>query len=265
MVSGLSGRFSKHPQRTLALAKVLNENDIAFAIFDHRGQGTINFLRKKKRKSLLGGTAYERFGHCIYDIDAAIRFLRKKGYKRIFLLGHSTGANKIAYYYWKTKGRSVTGFVLLGPLSDIAAMQRKEELGKKYKAAVKRAEAMAKKGKGKSLLPHSLVGNAFWSAGRFLSITKEGGKEDTFPYYNPRRKFYWTKNVRVPVLVLIGGRDQFTDRPVAEIMEAFKKQVPARLFTGKIVKGANHEFSGKEKELAQTIAGWISAPAEYGK
>lgn len=267
-VSGLDGRFSGNPNRTLTLAKIFNDKGIAFAIFDHRGQGTINSLKRKVKKgkrSALGGTAFERFEHCVYDIDAVVKFLQKRGYKKIFLLGHSTGSNKVAYHAWKTRGRGISGLILLGPVSDIAAMKRKDELGKKYKPAVRWAEAMVKKGKRKSLLPHSLVGNAFWAAERFLSITKEGGREDAFPYYNPRRKFYWTKNLRVPVLVLIGGKEQYADRPITEIMEAFKKQVSAKLFTGKIVGGANHGFRGKEKELAQTIAGWILASAEYGK
>lgn len=257
-VSGLTGRFSGSPERTLALAKILGSRGIAFAVFDHRGQGTINFLRKKLRKKtkyILAGTTFERFEHCVYDIDAVIQFLRKKGYKKIFLLGHSTGANKIAYYYWKTNGRGVAGLVLLGPLSDIPVL--KKDLGRKYRLAIKWAEAMVKKGKRKVLLPPSFVGDAFWAAERFLSIAREGSREDTFPYYNPRRKFYWAKKIRVPVLMLIGREEQHADRPVAEILEAFKKQISGRFFSGKIIKGADHGFAEKEKELARTIANWI--------
>lgn len=257
-VSGLTGRFSASPQRTLTLAKILNAKGIAFAVFDHRGYGVVNSLKRKtgkKTKYIFGGTTFERFDHCVYDIDAVIRFLRRSGYKKVFLLGHSTGANKIAYYSWKTKGRGIAGLTLLGPLSDIPIF--KKQLGKKYNTAVKWAQTMIKKGKRNTLLPFSYVDRAFWSAERFLSITKEGGKEDTFSYYDPKRKFYWTRNLRVPVLVLIGSKEQYADRPVREIMGAFKKNIPEKFFTGKIVAGADHGFKGKEKELAQIIKDWI--------
>ncbi len=257
-ISGLTGRFSNRPEWMLSVANVLNNRNIAFAIFDHRGQGTINFLRKKvknRTKKVLGGTTFERFEHCVYDIDAVIRFLRKKGYKKIFLLGHSTGANKIAYYIWKVGKRGVAGIGLLGPLSDIPVL--KKDLGRKYRLAIKWAEAMVKKGKRKTFMPPSFVGEAFWAAERFLSIAREGSREDTFPYYNPRRKFYWVKKIRVPTLVIIGGNEQYADRPVQEILEAFEKQIPDRFFNGKIIKGADHGFEGKEKELARTIANWI--------
>ena len=46
----------------------------------------------------LGGCAYERIRDCVLDIDGAVRELRRRGYRDITLIGHSTGANKIAVY-----------------------------------------------------------------------------------------------------------------------------------------------------------------------
>src|SRR3989344_5331045 len=111
-VAGLSGRFSGSPKRTLTLAKIFSGAGIAFAAFDHRGFGAINFLKQgrgKKQKYFPAGSAFEKFEHCIFDIQAVIKFLKKQGYERIFLLGHSTGSNKAAYYYWKTNGRGLAG------------------------------------------------------------------------------------------------------------------------------------------------------------
>lgn len=257
-LGGLTSRFSHSPERTHALAKTLNRNRIAFATFDHRGHGVISSIKKrlsKKREYMLGGTALERFEHCVFDIEAMIQFLKKRGYKKIFLLGHSTGANKSAYYCWKTHCRGISGVGLLGPLSDIPGI--KEQFGKKYHSALRWAETMARRKKGNVLLPPSLAGEAFWAAQRFLSIAKEGTREDTFPYYNPRRRFYWAHRVRVPTLVLIGEKDQYADRPVPEILEVFRKQISSRWFTGKILDKADHGFTGKEKKLAAAVAAWI--------
>lgn len=47
------------------------------------------------------GCMYELFEDCIYDIDLAIQTAKDKGYKRIILLGHNYGCNKVIYYFYK--------------------------------------------------------------------------------------------------------------------------------------------------------------------
>jgi alpha-beta hydrolase superfamily lysophospholipase len=257
-LGGLTSRFSKNPERTNTLADTFTKNGISFATFDHRGLGLINSLkvkRGKKERYIVVGTAFEKFEHSVLDIEAILSFLRERGYKKVFLLGHSTGANKAAHYIWKKGGRGLAGVGLLGPLSDIPGI--KAGLGRKYSAVLKTAEKMVKKGKGKELIPFSLVNGAFWSAERFWSIAREGSKEDTFPYYNQKIKFYWAKTVRLPVFVVIGEKDQHADRPIKEILEAFKKQIPQKWFSGAIIKDADHGFSDKENILAVKLGGWI--------
>jgi hypothetical protein len=107
-------------------------------------------------------------------------------------------------------------------------------------------------------MPRSVVLNDFWGAARLLSIAKEGAREDTFPYYNSKRHFYWAKRVRKPILVLIGSKDQSADRPVKKIMDAFEREIPKRWFSGMILSGAPHSFTGKEKELARVLTKWVT-------
>ncbi|MBI4085601.1 MAG: DUF1749 domain-containing protein [Candidatus Liptonbacteria bacterium] len=259
-LSGLTGMFSHSPTRVHAVAGELAKKKISFAVFNHRGFGVINSLsakRGKKSKYKYFGTSFEKFEHSILDIEAMLRFCRKRGYKKIFLFGHSTGANKAAYYIQKRNGRGLAGIALLGPVSDIPAM--KKELGKKYKKTLELAEKLVKRGKSDEILPLKMIGGKFYTASRFLSIAHEGMNEDTFPYYDPKRKFRWSKKVRLPVLVMIGSKEQHADRPVSEIMERFRKEMSPKYFSGKIVKGANHSFRKKEKELGKEIAKWISA------
>ncbi len=256
-VGGLSSRFSGNPKRLFALARAFMSNGIAFAAFDHRGFGTINFVRRSGgRKSILGGVAFERFEDSVYDIEAVIRFLQAKGFRKIFLLGSSTGATKAAYYIWRKKSRGLAGIGLLGAISDIPV--QKQELGRNYRRALEEAERMVRRGKGEELMPRKFVGGAYWGAARFLSIAKEGAREDTFPYYNPRRHFYWAKHVRKPILVLLGSKDQFVDRPIKKIMDVFEREILKRWFSGVILPGAPHSFTGKEKELASIITRWIA-------
>ncbi|MBI4158326.1 MAG: DUF1749 domain-containing protein [Candidatus Yanofskybacteria bacterium] len=257
-VGGLSSRFSKSPQRTFALAQILGKAGVAFAIFDHRGFGTINTVKiqvGKNKKHVLAGTGFEKFEHSIFDIEAVIRFLRKQGYKKIFLLGHNTGANKSAFYIWKRNGRGLSGVGLLGPLSDIPIL--KKDLGRKYRVALDTARKMMAKRQSKELLPFSLVNGGFWSAERFWSIAREKSNEDTFPYYDPKRTFRWTNNVRLPILVLIVEQDQYADRPTDEILKRFKKEIPPRWFNGILLKNADHNFTSEENELAYKLRKWV--------
>lgn len=274
-LTGLTGRFSHSPKRIHAIAEELGRKGISFAIFDHRGFGNINSLkvksekgnggREKKSKYKYFGTSFEKFEDSILDIGAMIRFCRKRGYKKIFLFGHSTGANKSAYYILKKRARGLAGVGLLGPMSDIPGI--KKDLGRKYKTTLETAGKMVKRGKGNELLPMTMTNGKFYSAARFWSIAKERMNEDTFPYYDPNgstklttgRKFHWAKKVRLPILVLIGSKEQYADHPVPEIMDAFRRQIPAKYFSGKIIKGADHSFKNKEKELGKEMAKWISS------
>ena len=57
--------------------------------------------------------------------------------------------------------------------------------------------------------PLGLVPRAwgFWSARRYVSLYKPGQAEDVFPYYRPGARWPALRSVRVPVAVIIGGRD----------------------------------------------------------
>lgn len=279
-ISGLTGRFSGNPKRIHAIAGELARKNISFGIFNNRGFGNINSLKIRGAYKYFG-TTFEKFEDSVLDIEAMIRFCKKRGYKNIFLFGHSTGANKSAYYILKKRGRGLAGIGLIGPMSDIPGI--KKNLGKKYKKTLEIAEKMVKRGKGNELLPLKMTYGLFYTAARFWSIAREGSNEDTFPYYgstslttygstsfdntqdkplttgNLKHKFRWAKKVRLPILVLIGGKEEYADRPVPEIMEIFRKQINQKYFSGKIIKGANHSFKKKEKELGQKMAEWISA------
>lgn len=256
-VYGLGSRLSGGSPRHNALVRACGESNIAYAVFENRGAGAISFFRNKKGKYVPGGKAMEPFERCVFDLEAMIRCLRRMGFKEIFFAGHSTGANKLAYFIKKRGCRGVRGFALVGPMSDIPSMR--EDLGRKYKKALELSGRLVRRGRGGELLPLTLTDGNFWTAARFWSIAREGANEDTFPYYRPGRKFAWAKKVTKPILVLVGANDQFADRPIGDIMEVFKREIPEKYFSGKVVSRANHGFSGRERELASAIVSWTKA------
>ena len=261
-IGGLTSRATNNPERTAALAKTFTAHGIAFAVWDTRGHSAVTWFRRHGRKAargkyFLAGTAFERFEDSVRDIAAVISFLKKRGYRKIFLLGHSTGANKAAYYIQKKGGRGLAGIGLIAPISDIPGIRKK--LGRRYERALRTAEKWFKEGKGDELLPRAVIGGDFYSARRFRSIATLGEHEDTFPYYGAKRAFPWTRYVRLPILTVLPGADLHADRPVTDILATFAKQIPKKYFSGRIIPRADHGFSGKKHTLAlaRTITNWI--------
>src|SRR5687768_10368683 len=98
---GTGGASIFDSKRTNPLAETFVRNGIAYFPFNNRGANLMRWMRAKKgqtRKLVGGGMAYELINDCVYDIDGAVKMLRRRGYRDLSLIGHSTGANKIAIY-----------------------------------------------------------------------------------------------------------------------------------------------------------------------
>lgn len=247
---GLSGS-------AFSMGSMLSElvgSDRAVLSFNNRGFEWITTLRKGKSGRIKGGAAHEVFTECVDDIDGAIRFAKKQGAKRIFLVGHSTGCQKSMYWASK-RGRGVKGVILLGPISDYEA-----ELHKQGKAKIARAISMAhaliSRGDKHELLP-SQVWHERLDAQRFLSLYSTHSAENTFPYGRPSQRPRALESVRTPVLVFWAKEDEYADRPSEEIAAWFEEHIraPHRI---EIVDGVGHGFKGAEKKVANTIRAWIS-------
>ena len=243
---GLTGRFSSGQTLIEELSSSCVKNKIAYFKFNTRGHDIISRGSKQK---FIGG-AFEKFEECVHDIDAVIRLAKKLGYKKIILAGSSTGANKALYYQYKKKNPAVKGIILASAISDMSSWKTGD--AKKMSRAIK----IAKQTKNKNaLLPQEY---GMYSASRYLSLFEAGHAEDVFPYHNPKANWKELKSVRVPIAVIIGSQDEHRDRPVKNIIEAFRKNaVSAKSFSGIIIKGAKHGFQKHEQELAREIIHWI--------
>lgn len=245
---GLSSRFSSGQTLMRELSGLCQKNRLGYLKFNNRGHDIVS-----RGKEKLVGAGFEKFTDCVSDIRAMILFAKKLGYKNIILAGHSTGANKALYYVYKTRDRAVKKLILLGPISDIAA-EIKQVGRKKLAEGVKKAEDLKKKNPMR-LMPRTF---GICTAARFLSLYKAGSPEDTFPYHNPNASWKELKSVKIPVLVGLGRRDEYLDRPAKKLLDIFaEKAVLAHRFSGVIIKGADHGFRKKEKEIAREIMKFI--------
>ena len=97
-----------------------------------------------------------------------------------------------------------------------------------------------------------------FTARRYLSLCTPGTAEDVFPYYNTGAKWKELKSIRQPIAIVIGSRDEYLDFPAKKFIEIFRQNAKkSKSFSGIIVKGANHGFRGKEKELSSALMRWI--------
>ncbi len=250
-VHGLTSFFYSSQPLIRELSGLAAKDGIGYFKFNTRGHDVV--ARGQGKHALLG-TIYEKFEDCIHDIRAMIAYAQKLGYQKIILAGHSTGANKALYYLYKTRDPSVKGLVLLGAASDISA-----EIKRVGKSTFEKDLCLAQRLNRRN--PFALFESKkyLFTAQRALSLFTAGAAEDVFPYYNPKASWKELRNIRVPIAVIFGSRDECLDRPAQRIIDIFRANVPlAKSFSGVIIKGADHGFRGKEKELAQEIMRWIT-------
>ena len=245
-----SSAFSK-----LDIVQKLVDNNTAVLTFNNRGHDTVTrvlqLTKKKEAKKILAGAAHEVFTDCIDDIQGAINLAKKRGAKKIFLAGHSTGSQKSAYFAAKG-GKSIDGIILLAPMSDYAGAVHLD--AKAVDRGTRAARKLVKAGK-----KHTIVPGWWMDAQRFLSLHTPESLEEIFSYAHPGKKPRVYQSVKVPLLVLLPEEDEYRDRPMGEIAAWFKAFQRSRHFALSVFPQTEHSFSGAEKDAAKTIKQWISA------
>ncbi len=249
-VHGFVGNFYEN-KFIGGLAKASINRRVAFLSFNNRGAGIVTeFIRRKnnKVKYVKIGGSLERFEDCIIDLRAAIDFLSRKGYSKIFLQGHSSGCQKITYYQYKTQDKRVKGLILLAPVDDVGYVKRL--LGKKYRAALKIVRALIRRGKRTASVPKWIQFYPMLNAGvAFQVIDKESPSGRLFDYSGELREI---SEVTCPLLAVFGSKDEYEEKPEQKL-ELLRDKTGCDV---KLVNGANHGFSGYERKL-ESIARWM--------
>ncbi len=246
-IHGLTSSYDGGQELMNQLSRACVQQGIGYFKFNTRGHGVV------KGGKPMQGAALEKFTACIKDIEAVIALAKKRGYNKFILAGHSTGANKVAYYMHKLKPRNVVGVILTGPVSDIVGQYKL--IGKKrLEVFVKKVTTIAKRTPRKLIETHGQL----FSAERIVSLFTPGKPEDTFPWYNPKARWTAVSSIKTPALVVFGEKDNYLDRPVDEVLEIFwSKTRSAKTFTGLSIPGASHGFHEHQGELVKAVSVWL--------
>lgn len=262
---GTGGASVFRARRSNVLGAEFLRRGFAWMPFDNRGAGLITRLRKGDR-SIPGGMANERIRECVPDIDGAARELRRRGYRELYLMGHSTGANKIAVYHYYKPRNPFRRYVFLGGGDDTGLAF--DKLGPaKFRRARETARERIHAGRGRELAPPAFtaaleLGPLSWIA--VNDLLNPDGDYNVFPFLEAMRGirlgrrplFRHLKTVRKPSLALWGEHDEFCYDDVSGCVSTVSKVVGANFELG-IVADTDHGFGGKEGELGSLIAEWL--------
>lgn len=238
-IHGMHGDFhSSRLKKEFLLQSQTGPADVL--LFNNRGSGS--------------GVETERFSDSLADLDAALAFGRRRGYRRFFLMGHSTGCQKSLHYLDRAARSGVRGLILLAPCDDYAICRR--ALGRRTAARLRTARALQAAGRGGERMPPDCQR---FTARRFLSVADRARTEASlFDYDGPMRA--WRK-LRTPVFVLFGTREEYACLPVREMVRRLEARTTVADYESVLIRGADHGFHGREREVCGEIARWMAGRA----
>lgn len=256
-VHGLGSNVFAHHDYLTPLAG----RDAAVLYFSNRGHDGVAGVKRLKRSARKGyvyqqaGMAHEIFADCADDIQGAVNLLLTRGARRIYLVGHSTGCQKIAWYLSRhgTPGQ-IAGAVLLCPISDYASAQHENE--RKRKKAEALAITLVRRKNPHELLPAYLWPSPI-DAQRFISLYTPDSREEIFCYAQPGKVPRTLQKVTTPLLIILAGDDEYRDRQTSEIAAWFRHNLRSERTEIRIIPAARHSFNGQEAMVTASVRRWI--------
>lgn len=254
-IHGMAGNFWENSFIKTMLSDY-PKNNITFLTVETRGAELIRWLSTSDDKRLVGNS-YEIFEESIYDVDAWVNYLKSKGYKNIHLQGHSLGCSKIVYYQ-KIKNNSLIKSLLFISPADMMGLLVEPKYKAEYERFLKEAKMLTKQGRENELLSEIHWTFARQSAKSFINFSFENDNLAIFNYYNPERGFKTINEITVPMLSILGTKDDGIATDAYKSTEMLKKNaLKSKKFHGVVFDGAEHDFEGFEKKIVKEVLGFI--------
>ena len=259
-----SANALKDVRKVNAMASRFAENDIDFIISNNRGSNYIEQHKQKKgdfETKVFTGMAYEKISDSQYDIDGILQYVVNKGYKNIYLLGASTGANKIAVYdkYVATKPKELKGYIFAAGGDDIGL--RRKLLWGKLSNSLEVIRKYVEEGKGAELVDTSIYPTKHpLSYGSLLEMLEESSDYNVFNYHTAtigQAAFKTLKQIKHPSFFIYGSNDDTTYVDVDTAVSYLKNELSENSNEFSVIEGADHNFKGYESILVDEIVRWI--------
>ncbi len=231
--------------------KFLAEKNIGFLYEHNRGHSIENDIVMKDSSFKRCGCMYEIFEDCLLDIDLAIETARELGYKKIILLGHSFGCNKVIYYYYKRKP-DILGIVLASA-PDMVGIHISVQPD--YKELLKEAKENIDNNKSTKLL-HKMIEDdyMYMSSGTYYNWYNENSMLNNLPVISNPKHWEQFESIDVPIFSFSGGDEEEYYKQF-ELLK--RKAISCPTFEYKIIQSTGHTYNFKEKEIGSLIYNWI--------
>lgn len=260
-VHGMTSNCFK--KRDIEIAKKANEKGIDYFAFNNRGSEIVKYIEKETEgqpTKELAGTAYEDVLEGYEDIVGAIIKLKELGYKNIYLQGHSLGCTKIVYTYNELINNDETeilenikGVILLS-LVDIP-MALKVYLRDNFKQYLDYAEKLEHENKIYEMMPRESFIHPI-SVKSFLRYARDN-KDIDFANYGKDNELEKLNNIQVPLFMRWGNDNEMIIQQADELSTMVNNIIANENKNIDYIDGANHSYTGKEKELAEQIVEFV--------
>lgn len=260
-VHGMTSNCFK--KRDIEIAKKANEKGIDYFAFNNRGSEIVKYIEKETEgqpAKELAGTAYEDVLEGYEDIVGAIIKLKELGYKNIYLQGHSLGCTKIVYTYNELINNDETeilenikGVILLS-LVDIP-MALKVYLRDNFKQYLDYAEKLERENKIYEMMPRESFIHPI-SVKSFLRYARDN-KDIDFANYGKDNELEKLNNIQVPLFMRWGNDNEMIIQQADELSTMVNNIIANENKNIDYIDGANHSYTGKEKELAEQIVEFV--------
>lgn len=192
------------------------------------------------------GLLREQFEDSPKDIAAGLQFLKKRGYQRLVLIGHSYGSAKAAYSQFMEPNEYVEALILCTP----PALMRdvwKDYLDVPYDEAVRDATSLLDSGQGERIVVFQHNGPApiVSTARTFLSVWGPDTAHDVCKFIGELTK---------PLLVTACESDWMCKDYSRTVYEHAGRAEPREFV---ILPGGDHYYNGAEQHLEGVIFAWL--------
>ena len=226
----------------------LNKHNIAFFAANNRGSEQFTRFYKVSNQvstAYKGGAIYENFDESLFDVSAAVDFVKDRGYKNITLVGQSLGTAKVLNFVEKIGG--INNIILVSAVDMVARLRARVK--ENYDVVIEQSRQAVNSGDQYRLITPE------FSAIRILSTMAQGSSGDILQF-EESRAFKKKLGYKGKVVVVAGIEDHvYKDFDFAHIKRCFDYQFSnAKQFDFVLADGADHMFRGKETELAKLIA-----------
>ncbi|MBI5181293.1 MAG: alpha/beta fold hydrolase [Nitrospirae bacterium] len=185
------------------------------------------------------------------EIGVWIDWLKKRGVKEIFLIGHSRGGNHAAWFASQNNDPAIKSVILVAPMTwDEKAVSKsyKERYKKDLQPLLEKAQKLIKSGKGDAVLTHT----------DFLYCEDTSVTAEAFvSYYAPDKKMdtpFLIPQIKRPVFLAIAKNDTI----IPDLIEKASALSNNKTVHIKVFEMADHFFRDlNAEELADEIVGFL--------